>query len=171
VPQAANEDKAVVDLFDHFHLPAFCFTTQARSFNVHPPPHGDDSEMSDSEASVSLPSNAKIEQGLRKVIARFFQSGDLENLTLKRVRKATEDELDLPEDFFRVNDAWKEKSKVFITAEVVSARCCLWFCLFYFWTVLLTQSVGEIGERKGRSRYSRETCKATDEEIYRVCER
>jgi hypothetical protein len=131
-PQAASEDKAVVNAFDLLYLPAFCFTKLARSFNLHLPPHVGNSKMSDSEASVSLPSNPKIEQGLRKVIARFFKSGDLENLTLKRVRKATEDDLDLPEDFFRVNDAWKEKSKGFITAEVVSARCCLYFLSIYF---------------------------------------
>jgi hypothetical protein len=75
--------------------------------------------MSDSEASISLPSNSKIEQSLRKVIERIFKSGDHDNLTLKRVRKATEDDLKLPDDFFRTNDGWKEKSKVFITSEVV----------------------------------------------------
>jgi hypothetical protein len=81
--------------------------------------------MSDSEASISLPSNPKIEQALRRVIERIFKSGDHDNLTLKRVRKAAEDDLELPNDFFRTNDDWKERSKVFITSEVVSLGFCL----------------------------------------------
>jgi hypothetical protein len=86
--------------------------------------------MSDSEASVSIPSDSKIKQGLRKVIERIFKSGDHDNLTLKRVRKAVEDELELPEDFFRVDSDWKEKSKDFITAEVVSFRVSI-ICFVY----------------------------------------
>jgi len=75
--------------------------------------------MSDAESDVSPPSDDRVEDGLRVVVGQIFKSGNHENLTLKRVRKAAEDELNLPANFFRSNDDWKERSKDFITAEVV----------------------------------------------------
>lgn len=71
--------------------------------------------MSDSESSTSLPSESRIEATLRKVVS----TGNLEELTLKRVRKAAEQELGLPEDFFKTSLEWKDRSKTIVTAEVV----------------------------------------------------
>jgi hypothetical protein len=76
-------------------------------------------EMSASEADVSLPPDKKIEQGLRTVIVRLFKAAKFEELTVKRIRNTTENELELPENFFRTHDDWKDRSKDFITDEVV----------------------------------------------------
>jgi hypothetical protein len=75
--------------------------------------------MSDSEASVSLPSSSKIEQTLITVLTRIFKSGNHVDLTVKRIRKFAEEELDLEEDFFKSNDEWNKKSKALIVEEVV----------------------------------------------------
>lgn len=75
--------------------------------------------MSDSEASTQFPSSLAIEQGLRATVARIFRSANHDNLTIKRVRKAAEEELELPDDFFKNSKDWKDRSKDLITAEVV----------------------------------------------------
>jgi hypothetical protein len=75
--------------------------------------------MSDSEVPVSIPSDKVIEKALRTVIGRLFKT-DHDTLTLKLARKAAEDEIDLPENFFKSSDKWNPRSKTFITEEVVS---------------------------------------------------
>lgn len=74
---------------------------------------------SGSETSRELPSDAKIEQAIRRVIVDRYKSGNLEDLTVKRVRKAVEQGLDLPEDHLKTDLKWKEKSKEIILHEVV----------------------------------------------------
>ncbi len=76
--------------------------------------------MSDSSSlSDAIPSRPALEQGLRNAVQQVYQTGDLENLTVKRVRKIVEDDLELPEDFFKIDATWKERSKELIQAEVV----------------------------------------------------
>lgn len=67
----------------------------------------------------SLPSDDELERVLRKVVQDLYKSGNLENLTVKRVRKAAEAQLDVKEGFFRDHGTWKERSKEIIQSEVV----------------------------------------------------
>lgn len=113
--------------------PAFHASGSRRSCSKtrHPPPRATSSarlwlatiqltiaNMSDSEVSVSIPSDKVIQNALRTVIARLFKTHH-DTLTLKLARKAAEDEIDLPENFFKSNDKWNSRSKAFITEEVV----------------------------------------------------
>jgi len=76
--------------------------------------------MADSSSlSDAIPSRPKLEQGLRNAVQQVYKTGNLENLTVKRIRKLVEDDLELPEDFFKSDATWKEKSKELIQAEVV----------------------------------------------------
>jgi hypothetical protein len=77
--------------------------------------------MSDNESSASenAPSDAHLEQTLRDVVGKIYESGNLDELTVKRVRAATESELDLEDGFFKVG-RWKAKSKIIIENEAVS---------------------------------------------------
>lgn len=75
--------------------------------------------MSDSSLSDSAPSTAALKQALRDAVREVYRSGDLDNLTIKRIRKSVEANLDLQDDFFKNDPAWKEKSKNIIQAEVV----------------------------------------------------
>ncbi|KAK7532891.1 putative transcriptional regulator [Phyllosticta citribraziliensis] len=62
--------------------------------------------------------SANMEQALRDEVRRIWDSGNHEGLTVKRVRKAVEEELDLPHDFFKNDDVWKDHSKEIITHQV-----------------------------------------------------
>jgi hypothetical protein len=75
--------------------------------------------MSDSEESMSLPSDDKIEQTLRDTVANLFASGKSEEITVKRVRTIAEEKLGLPQDFLKSQD-WKARSNTIIHDEVVS---------------------------------------------------
>ena len=75
--------------------------------------------MSDSSLSEGAPSAAVLDQALRNAVREVYRSGDLDNLTVKRIRKAVEADLDLPDDFFKNDPAWKEESKIIIQSEVV----------------------------------------------------
>lgn len=76
--------------------------------------------MSESSLSDGPPSDATLEQALRHAVQNVYKSGDLEQLTVKRLRKAAEEDLDLQAGFFKQGAAWKEKSKAIIESEVVS---------------------------------------------------
>lgn len=75
--------------------------------------------MSDSSLSDDIPSTAVLKQALRNAVREVYRSGDLDNLTIKRIRKSVEEELDLPGDFFKGDPVWKEESKNTIQSEVV----------------------------------------------------
>lgn len=68
---------------------------------------------------MSVPSHAKLERALREAVRDVYKNGDLENLTVKRIRKAVQEKLALEEDFFKTNDHWKDESKSVIQSEVV----------------------------------------------------
>lgn len=80
--------------------------------------------MSDSSLSSVTPSQAALEQALRNAVERVYRLGNLEELTVKRIRAAVEQDLDLEEDFFKTNGTWKEKSKNIIQSEVVRTNKC-----------------------------------------------
>lgn len=75
--------------------------------------------MSSSPASKTRPADATLEQTLRYAVQNVYKSGNLENLTVRRIRKSVEDDLNLEEDFFKTDDTWTSKSKLVIQAEVV----------------------------------------------------
>ncbi|KAE9985982.1 hypothetical protein BLS_003004 [Venturia inaequalis] len=67
--------------------------------------------------SLPIPGHSAIEETLRAIVARLYRSGDHSDLTVKRVRKAAELELELPDDYLKENQAWKTKSKDIIADE------------------------------------------------------
>lgn len=80
-------------------------------------------DSSDEEASnslVQIPSDIELEKALRKTVANIFQTGQLEQLTVKRVRLATESGLGLDEGFFKGDQSWKLRSEKIIKDEAVS---------------------------------------------------
>lgn len=81
--------------------------------------------MSDSESEAegevpSTPSDQALEKGLRDQVAAIFKSGNMEELTVKRVRLATEDTLGLTAGYFKSTGDWKARSENIIKDEVVS---------------------------------------------------
>lgn len=75
--------------------------------------------MSDSSLSSVTLSQSALEQALRNAVQRVYKLGNLEELTVKRIRTAAEQDLDLEEDFFKTDSTWKGKSKKIIESEVV----------------------------------------------------
>ena len=67
----------------------------------------------------TVPSDNALEQGLRDEVAAIFKSGRMEELTVKRVRLATEKNLGLAEGFFKSKGDWKIRSDKVIKDEVV----------------------------------------------------
>lgn len=72
-----------------------------------------------SSLSESIPSRAQLEQALRSAVRQVFESGNTEDLTVKRVRVGVERDLNLPEGFFK-GPEWKDQSKAIIEEEAVS---------------------------------------------------
>ena len=75
--------------------------------------------MSTSSLSSGVPADATLEQALRVAVRKVYKSKNLVNLTVKRIRKSVEGDLDLQDDFFKNDPEWKEKSKTVIESEVV----------------------------------------------------
>ena len=75
--------------------------------------------MSDSSLSNGVPTDATLERALRAAVRQVYESKNLENLTVKRIRKSVERDLDLQDEFFKNDPAWKDKSKTVIQSEVV----------------------------------------------------
>lgn len=78
--------------------------------------------MSSSSLSDGTPSEAVLEQALRNAVREVYRNGDLDNLTVKRIRKSVEASLDLQDDFFKNDPTWKEDSKTVIQSEVVRGQ-------------------------------------------------
>ncbi|KAI9758546.1 MAG: beta-adaptin [Chaenotheca gracillima] len=73
---------------------------------------------SDSDTGVSaLPTGQVIEAALRNAVKHLFETDQLEELTVKRVRTRVTKELKLPEDYLKNDDVWKPKSKEIIEEE------------------------------------------------------
>lgn len=85
--------------------------------------------MSTSSLSDGAPSEDELEQALRNAVREVYLSGDLDNLTVKRIRKSVEADLDLQDDFFKTDPAWKERSKNVIQSEVVRIQPFYVLCL------------------------------------------
>ena len=80
-----------------------------------------DSESEAESDSPVVPSEKVLEQGLRDEVAAVFKSGKMEELTVKRVRRAVESKLCLEEGFFKTKGDWKTRSEQIIKQEVVSS--------------------------------------------------
>ena len=74
--------------------------------------------MSDSD--FDAPPSPKLEKGLRNEVRVIWDTGNHDGLTVKRVRKATEERMNLPEDFFKNHGSWKGRSDRIIKGYVVS---------------------------------------------------
>lgn len=83
----------------------------------------DDDSDSSQLAAPSKPSDGALEKALRDAVAKIYQSGKMEELTVKRVRLAGERALGLEEGFFKGDSTWKAKSDQIIKDEVV----CHWY--------------------------------------------
>ncbi|KGO48375.1 hypothetical protein PEXP_041760 [Penicillium expansum] len=80
--------------------------------------------MSDSESEAEVevpntPSDQTLEKGLRDQVATIFKSGNMEELTVKRVRLAAEETLGLTAGYFKSTGDWKARSENIIKDEVV----------------------------------------------------
>lgn len=78
-----------------------------------------DSESEAEADAATVPSDAVLEQALRDEVAVIFKSGNMEELTVKRVRLAAEKKLGLEEGFFKTKGDWKTRSDQIIKDEVV----------------------------------------------------
>ncbi|CDM31997.1 unnamed protein product [Penicillium roqueforti FM164] len=77
--------------------------------------------LSDSEAegeAPSTPSHQILEKSLRDQVAAIFKAGNLEELTVKRVRLAAENSLGLTAGYFKTTGDWKARSEDIIKDEV-----------------------------------------------------
>lgn len=111
-----------------------------------------DSESESEADAPAVPSNKRLEQGLRDEVAAIFKSGNTEELTVKRVRLAVEKRLGLGEGFFKSTSDWKTRSDEIIKEEVVrplqpSGDSCR--------KQLLTGDIGHIGGTRQRATRSR----------------
>ncbi|OJD25461.1 hypothetical protein ACJ73_03171 [Blastomyces percursus] len=77
----------------------------------------DSDSDSDSLSSTGIPSDDVLEKGLRDTVGAIFKKGNLEQLTVKRVRAATEKTLSLNEGFYKNDEVWKAKSDRIIKQE------------------------------------------------------
>lgn len=77
-----------------------------------------DSESEPEVDSTNLPSDATLEKALRDEVQSRVKAGKHEELTVKRVRLAVEQELKLEEGFFRSTGDWKTRSQDIIKDEV-----------------------------------------------------
>ena len=79
--------------------------------------------MSDSSLSGGgAPTDATLEQALRNAVQKVYKMGNMEDLTVRRIRKAVEEDLDLQDAFFKNDPIWNTKSKSVIQSEVVSVK-------------------------------------------------
>lgn len=76
--------------------------------------------MSESSLSDTAVTDEKLEQALRQAVTTVYENGDLDNLTVKRMRIAAEEDLGLDAGFFK-EGKWKDKSKRIIEQEAVCA--------------------------------------------------
>lgn len=80
--------------------------------------------LSDSESepeidAPNIPSDTTLEQALREEVISRWKAGRQDELTVKRVRLATEQTLKLEEGFFKSTGDWKTRSEEIIRSEVV----------------------------------------------------
>lgn len=90
-----------------------------------PPKYSIYSSSESEGEQTSVPSDDALEKALRKAVATILKAGNLEELTVKRVRLAVEKKLGLEEGFFKSTGEWKTRSDRVIKDEVVRFICLL----------------------------------------------
>ncbi len=79
--------------------------------------------MSDSSLSGGdAPTDVTLEQALRNAVQKVYKMGNLDDLTVRRIRKVVEEDLDLQDGFFKNDPIWNTKSKSVIQSEVVRVK-------------------------------------------------
>ena len=77
--------------------------------------------MSDSELSEAshtpVPPDHQLEQSLRREVVRATKVGD--DVTIRKIRTASEKKLGLPDGFYKGHESWKEKSKEIVQDQIV----------------------------------------------------
>ena len=107
-----------------YHAPVDLLNQQLQQLQGQPLPDWSLSTASDMPID-SAPSRLVLETALRNAVQQVYDSGNLENLTVKRVRKAAEEQLGLAEGYFKNGSFWPEASKQIIQFEVVRTFCFL----------------------------------------------
>ncbi|EAS28951.1 transcriptional regulator [Coccidioides immitis RS] len=76
------------------------------------------SDDSESISSFSAPEDDIVENALRETVAEWYRLEKFEDLTMKRIRRAVENALNLPAEFLKRDLGWKPKSEGIIKNEV-----------------------------------------------------
>jgi hypothetical protein len=71
---------------------------------------------------MSSPAPVAIESTIRDIISELYHTKKLDELTVKRVRIAAEQELSLDPGWFKTHEVWKDRSKKFIEEEAVCEK-------------------------------------------------
>lgn len=79
-----------------------------------------ESESEAEDQASNAPSDQSLEKGLRDEVAAIFKSGNMAELTVKRVRLAVENKLGLTAGYFKSTGDWKARSEEIIKEEFVS---------------------------------------------------
>jgi hypothetical protein len=82
----------------------------------------DSSESEEQLVKKKMPTDKQLERALRNTVVTLFQKGNTDDLTVKRVRLATEKTLRIPDGYFKGHDLWKPRSDQIIKHEVVCGR-------------------------------------------------
>lgn len=80
----------------------------------------------------SAPEDSDLENALRAKVQQIFRLGNLDELTVKRVRRAVETELGLAADHFK-EEVWRGRSKSIIESEAVRTTSHPGFYMQFFW--------------------------------------
>lgn len=83
-------------------------------------PPSSDGGLSDAPSKSESQHDTSLEQALRDEVAKVFKSGKMEELTVKRVRRAVEQNIGLAEGYFKSTEEWKARSEHIIKDAVVS---------------------------------------------------
>lgn len=70
------------------------------------------------------PADYVLRSALREAVRDGFQTGKIEDLSVKHVRSAVESQLALPPGWFKSDERWNTESKEIIVAEFVRVPCC-----------------------------------------------
>ena len=79
----------------------------------------DSEDEPETQSAPTRPSAQAMEKALREAVARTFKSGNMSELTVKRMRIAAEKSLGLDDGFFKGHAEWKGRSDSIIKDEVV----------------------------------------------------
>lgn len=112
-----------------------------------------DSESEDEHLVTSDPSEKDMEQALRDAVGGTYRAGNMEDLTVKRMRMAAENRLGLEGGFFKRDPEWKGRSDWIIKDEVVSTAPSLTRpILQHGWVSNYTQEVQDRLDLEGRGK-------------------